>query len=122
MTRLALACAAASLVLAGAAASAQAHALLRKAVPGVGSTVQVPPNELDLFFSEAVEPSLCHVAVHDTMGMDMAAGPPATASDNPKKLIAKLKPLAAGVYTVEWHAISVDTHKTDGTFTFTVAK
>jgi methionine-rich copper-binding protein CopC len=36
-------------------------------------------------------------------------------------LAVPVKPLAAGVYTVLWHATSVDTHKTEGHFTFTVA-
>jgi copper resistance protein C len=30
------------------------------------------------------------------------------------------KALAAGAYTVHWHAVSVDTHHTQGTFEFTV--
>jgi copper resistance protein C len=30
------------------------------------------------------------------------------------------KPLSAGVYTVHWAAVSVDTHHTQGTFEFTV--
>jgi methionine-rich copper-binding protein CopC len=28
--------------------------------------------------------------------------------------------LAPGAYTVEWHALSADGHKTNGAFTFTV--
>ena len=31
-----------------------------------------------------------------------------------------LKPLNAGTYKVHWHAVSVDTHTTEGDFTFTV--
>jgi methionine-rich copper-binding protein CopC len=30
--------------------------------------------------------------------------------------------LATGTYTVTWHALSVDTHKTQGSFSFTVGK
>jgi len=33
-----------------------------------------------------------------------------------------LKALPPGTYKVNWRALSVDTHKTDGTFTFKVAK
>jgi methionine-rich copper-binding protein CopC len=29
-------------------------------------------------------------------------------------------PLKPGVYTVHWHAVSVDTHRTQGSFQFTV--
>ena len=31
------------------------------------------------------------------------------------------RPLPPGVYTVNWHAVSVDTHHTQGSFNFTVA-
>jgi copper resistance protein C len=31
-----------------------------------------------------------------------------------------VKPLAPGVYQVQWHVISVDTHRTQGNFSFTV--
>jgi methionine-rich copper-binding protein CopC len=31
-----------------------------------------------------------------------------------------LKPLAPGSYRVRWHALSVDTHNTEGSFSFTV--
>jgi methionine-rich copper-binding protein CopC len=33
-----------------------------------------------------------------------------------------VKKLAAGTYTVIWHVTSVDTHKTQGKFQFTVAQ
>ena len=35
-------------------------------------------------------------------------------------LMVKLKPLSPGIYSVAWHVTSVDTHKTEGHFTFTV--
>ena len=31
-----------------------------------------------------------------------------------------LKSLSPGTYRVRWHVLSVDTHKTEGSFTFTV--
>jgi copper resistance protein C len=33
-----------------------------------------------------------------------------------------LKALSPGTYHVHWHALSVDTHKTEGSFSFTVGK
>ena len=111
----------AAVLLACGATPAFAHALLRKASPGVGSTVHAAPMEIDLTFSEGVEPSLCRVVVSNAAGTEVATGTLQTAPDNPKLLIAPLKPVGAGVYTVTWHATSVDTHKTDGRFVFTVA-
>jgi methionine-rich copper-binding protein CopC len=31
-----------------------------------------------------------------------------------------LKALRPGTYRVSWHAVSIDTHRTEGAFTFTV--
>jgi len=41
--------------------------------------------------------------------------------DDPRQLSVPLKPMTPGTYTVEWHATSVDTHKTEGHFSFTLA-
>jgi methionine-rich copper-binding protein CopC len=30
------------------------------------------------------------------------------------------KPLAAGTYKMEWHAFAADTHRVEGTYSFTV--
>ncbi len=109
------------LLLAGLSAPAFAHALLQKAVPGVGSTIHAPPASVTLRFSEGVEPTFSTIVVSDAAGTHFEAAAPQTASGDPKILSVALKPLAAGTYTVEWHAISVDTHKTEGKFTFTVA-
>jgi methionine-rich copper-binding protein CopC len=110
-----------ALLLAGLSSPAFAHALLQKAVPGVGSTVHTAPASVTLRFSEGVEPTFSTIAVSDAGGAHYEAAAPQNAPDNQKVLSVALKPLAAGTYTVEWHATSVDTHKTEGKFTFTVA-
>ena len=110
---------AAALALSLAANSAFAHALLEKATPGVGSTV-VSAAELRLEFSEGVEPKFTGATLTGAGGA-VPLGKPATDSADNKVLLIKIeKPLAAGVYTVTWHAVSVDTHRTQGNFQFTV--
>ncbi len=112
---------AATLVLGlGAAAPAIAHALLRVADPAVGSTVTDSPKQLSLTFSEAVEPAFCRVAVTDPTGKSMAAAPLHADPHDSTRLLLPLKPLPSGGYTVTWHAVSVDTHKTEGHFHFAV--
>ena len=113
--------AAALLLLGASALPAFAHALLRKAIPAVGSTVHTAPASVTLLFSEGVEPAFSSIAVSDAAGARFDSGDPHTAPGDEKTLIVALKPLAAGSYTVEWHATSVDTHKTEGKFTFTFA-
>ncbi len=42
------------------------------------------------------------------------------AGDQKVLIVPIAKPLSPGLYTVHWHAVSVDTHHTQGTFEFTV--
>ena len=106
----------------GSAVPALAHALLRAAEPAVGSTVGHAPQDLSLTFSESVEPAFCRVTVTNAAGARMEAGPLHGDPANARRLLLPLKPLPPGVYTVNWHATSTDTHRTEGRFQFTVAK
>jgi copper resistance protein C len=98
---------------------ASAHAFLQTATPAVGSTVQAPPGEVVITFTEGVEPRFSTIAVQDSSGARVDAGSPHQAG-GAKRLAVGLKPLQPGLYKVTWHATSVDTHKTQGSFTFTV--
>ncbi len=98
--------------------SASAHAHLDHAVPAVGSTVSEPPHDLTIWFTQNLEAAFSTVAVSDASGASVADGA-ATISAN--TMHVGLKPLAAGTYKVHWHAVSVDTHTTEGDFTFTVS-
>src|SRR5208283_4298649 len=106
-----------ALLLAPVAASA--HAFLREAVPAVGSTVQTAPQNLILLYTESVEPAFTTVTV--AAGAHFEAARPQPSADDPRQISVPLKPMTAGIYTVTWHATSVDTHKTEGHFSFTVA-
>ncbi|HTR13914.1 MAG TPA: copper homeostasis periplasmic binding protein CopC [Roseiarcus sp.] len=111
---------AASLAFALAATQAYAHAQLEKATPAVGGMV-TPPNEIRLEFSEGVEPKFSKVTLRGAGGAAAPLGAPKVEAGHPNVLIAPIaKPLAPGVYTVHWHAVSVDTHHTQGNFSFTV--
>ena len=96
-----------------------AHAQLQKSTPPVGGTVS-SPSEIRLEFSEGVEPKFTGATLTGAGGA-VALGKPAVDPSDNKILIIKIeKPLAAGVYTVTWHAVSVDTHPSRGSFEFTV--
>ncbi len=102
-----------------AAPAAFAHAFLERASPAVGSTVKAPA-ELRLTFTEQVEPLFSHVAVQTAAGAKVTTGGLETAQ-NGEQLVLKLPNLSPGTYTVTWHVTSVDTHKTEGNFHFTVS-
>jgi copper resistance protein C len=97
---------------------AEAHAFLLKSDPTVGATVTAPKT-LRLEFSEAVELSLSGIDVANGAG----AAVPTTARFNGndhKVLFADLPPLPPGAYRAKWHVVSVDSHRTEGDFSFTV--
>ena len=99
--------------------AAFAHAFLDRASPAVGSEVSGSPPVLNLTYTEPVEPLFSTVHVTDASGARVDDGKPATQDDG-RVLVVPLKKLPPGVYSVEWHVTSVDTHKTEGHFTFTV--
>jgi methionine-rich copper-binding protein CopC len=118
--RHAIATLAAGLALIFAPVAAFAHAQLDEAAPAVGGTV-ASPSEIRLKFSEGVEAHFCTIALSAEGGGAVPLGAPSVDPADPGVLIAKVgRVLAPGVYTVTWHAVSVDTHKTQGSFSFTV--
>ena len=101
------------------AGAALAHAQLQSASPPVGGTVDAP-SQIALTFSEGVEPKFCGVTLKGAGG-GVPLGKPSVAAGDTKLLIVKIgAKLAPGTYTVDWRAVSVDTHHTQGSFAFTV--
>jgi methionine-rich copper-binding protein CopC len=113
--------AAASVAMSLGASPVFAHAFLEKSDPPVGSTVTAAPKFLLLTFTEGLELPFCRVAVTDGMGMDDAAGKPQPVPGHPEQMMVKVNITMPGKILVSWHAVSVDTHKTQGSFSFTVA-
>lgn len=98
---------------------AMAHAFLDRAEPRVGSTVDTAPRDLTLSFTQTLEPAFSAAEVTDAHGMRVDLGRP---SFNGTVMRVGLKPLSPGTYRVRWHVLSVDTHRTEGSFTFHVGK
>jgi methionine-rich copper-binding protein CopC len=113
--RIAVLACAASLI----AAPAFAHAFLKHASPGVGAMVKTPPPALVLTYTEDLEVPFCKVVVTGPGGAQVSAKPRAVPGHR-DELSVPLHITAAGTYHVTWHALSVDTHKTEGSFSFTV--
>jgi methionine-rich copper-binding protein CopC len=108
---------AALLIVLFGAPSARAHAFLDHASPLVGSTVDAAPHEVSLSFTQSLEPAFSTVTVTDSSGAEVSQGK-AQVSGNTMRV--GLKAVGAGTYKVHWHALSVDTHTTEGTFSFHV--
>jgi methionine-rich copper-binding protein CopC len=103
------------------ASSVFAHAHLKSQTPAADSTVSTP-SELRLEFSEGVEASFTKVM----LSKDGAAVPvkslTSEGSDKKTLIVTPAEPLTAGTYKVEWHAVSVDTHKSEGAYAFKVGQ
>jgi methionine-rich copper-binding protein CopC len=107
-------------VLAG---HALAHAMLERAAPRVGSVGNASPAEIRLQFSEAVEPALSHVALKTGDGRVVALASESVLPSDHHIMIAKpAAALAPGIYHVVWKVVSVDTHRTEGDYCFTVGR
>jgi copper resistance protein C len=99
---------------------ADAHAFLLKSSPAVGSTVERGTKELTLQFSEAVELVFSRVEITTASGTPVPLSPVRFADATHRQLATVLPMLASGNYHVKWHVVSADTHRTEGTFTFTI--
>jgi methionine-rich copper-binding protein CopC len=101
-------------------AAARAHAFLDHASPRVGSTVASAPKELVLWFTEKLEPAFSTVEVRNAQGAVVQSGKAQPAGKDGTELRVPLKALPPGTYLVSWRVLSVDTHRTQGSFTFKV--
>ena len=110
------------LVIALGAGEAFAHAFLDHAVPPVGATVTASPPTLLLFFSERIEPLFSGVALATAAGNPVTTGAAAIDPNNPAALVLPLPQLKPGRYRVNWHVVSVDTHRSEGSYEFSVGR
>lgn len=97
-----------------------AHAHLNQQVPAADSVVTAP-QALTLNFSEGIEPGFSGVVVTDAQKQVIKTGTSTRDEKNKAQLTVPLEQtLAAGTYQVDWHVVSVDGHKTKGSYHFSV--
>jgi copper resistance protein C len=99
---------------------AKAHAFLDHATPAVGRSVSASPASVTIWFTQELEPAFSSIEVQDQSGARVDTGDAQVDTKDASILHVSLKPLPAGKYKVIWRVVSVDTHPTEGTFTFTV--
>jgi methionine-rich copper-binding protein CopC len=97
-----------------------AHAHLKTSTPADKSTVSASPTQIDLHFTEELNLRFSGATITGPGKIEIKAGD-ATLSDEGKTLTVPVPTkLDAGSYTVEWHVLSTDGHKTNGSYGFTV--
>ena len=85
-------------------AVASAHATLRSTTPRFGTEVGSGPATIALHFDQTVTPLPGSIRVLNGVGKDFAGPARAEGTD----LVAPVRALKIGAYTVRWHAISGD--------------
>jgi methionine-rich copper-binding protein CopC len=110
------------LILVAASARLEAHAFLKDANPEVGSTMQTSPSEVRIRFTENIEPAVSSIQVFDATGKEVDRHDLHLDRSDHALLHISLPPLRAGTYNVVWRVVSVDTHVTNGNFTFRVVR
>lgn len=109
-------------VLLSGAREGSAHAFLDHADPRVGSTIKTPPAQVRLWFTQPLEPAFSTMRVLDTAGKQVDKQDVQVDSSKPDLLAVSVPSLGPGTYKVVWRVLSVDTHVTEGDFTFTIAR
>ena len=99
------------------ASAVMAHAALHHAEPAVGSTVETAPREVTLSFTDKLEPAFSTIEVTGPAGARVEEG---KAQVSGSTMRIGLRAAGPGTYRVRWHALSVDTHSSQGSFTFQV--
>ena len=103
------------------ATSADAHPKLTSASPTADVSSKVSPTEIKLNFSEGVIAKFSGVEIKNESGKAIPTGVPVTDPKDQKQLVVPLPaPLSAGRYRVTWHAVSEDTHRVKGEYSFGV--
>ncbi|HET9905919.1 MAG TPA: copper resistance protein CopC, partial [Anaerolineales bacterium] len=101
--------------------SVSAHALLVSSNPEANAVLQQAPVQVEMIFSETLEPNLSSVTVFNSSNQTVDAGDVRVDPSDPRRMTVTLHSLPDGVYTVSWKALStVDGHQTVGTFPFAV--
>jgi copper transport protein len=102
------------------AGTASAHAELVSSFPANQELLEVAPDEIALQFTEAVDPIDPAIRLLDSNGdvveigaVDQSAGPDRIRASIPATL-------DDGTYVVAWQALSADSHRVRGSFTFSV--
>src|SRR2546427_11867342 len=108
------------LVLLSLAPAAAAHGVLDRTEPRAGASVKASPAHVRLWFTGALEPAYSRVQVFDAAGKRRDLGDATVDPSNRALLLVSVSALPPGSYRVVWRVLSVDSHVTEGQFSFRV--
>ena len=99
--------------------TAAAHSFPEQEDPSAGATVPATPAQVTIKYDAPIEKLFDSLQVLDAAGQDKAAGAPQGSADG-HELSVPVAPLSPGEYTVKWRVVGIDTHHTEGSYSFSV--
>lgn len=108
-------------VVLGANHNAAAHALLVRSLPAANAELTSAPAQVELWFSEPLEPSISRAWVVDATGNELTGGGSTVDAADPTHMTLQMPALAPGIYTVVYRTLSqADGHEWLGSFPLTL--
>jgi methionine-rich copper-binding protein CopC len=102
---------------------ADAHPELQSAEPAIGAAMVASPKQIRIMFNESIIPQFSGVELKDQTGKTVGTGKATIDPANKKVLVVPIvEQLLPGDYKVEWHAVSDDTHRVKGSYSFSVSR
>jgi copper transport protein len=99
---------------------AEAHAVLSSSAPQNGAVLREAPAYVEIRFNEPVTADFSPIQVRDITGVRVDAGDAHIDPQDQSRLVAGLKPVGEGLYTIAYRASSLDGHPVQGTLVFSV--
>lgn len=109
----------ATIAIAAVSGQAFAHAHLKTSTPADKSSVP-SPSALDLTFSEELNLKFSGITLTGPDKKTVELGDAMLMEGDKAMMVPVAGKLVPGSYKLDWHALSADGHKTNGSLTFTV--
>jgi copper resistance protein C len=100
---------------------AGAHSFPERETPSAGQRLSAPPSEVTITFDAPIEKLFAKLQVLGADGKPETVGQPQVDA-SARTLSVKLVALKPGDYTVKWGVVCIDSHHTEGSYVFTVAR
>src|SRR5215472_12367294 len=101
------------------ALAASAHSFPEQESPAAGATLNEPPAQITIKYDAPIEQLFASLQVLNSAGQNETGGSPVVSRDG-WRLSVPVKNLPPGEYTVQWSVVCIDTHHTQGSYSFTV--
>lgn len=107
------------LALAALAPIAAAHSFPQQESPSAGASLSKPPSQVSIRFDAPIEKLFSKLEVLDSDGRSVTEGAPELGPGS-TTLSVKLGALLPGDYTVQWSVVGRDSHRTQGSYVFSI--